>query len=75
MKTKEQLAEEYAEANNDCYTNDFYGFINGYESKEKQIKDKINALKSDLSDVLRPKLTKVEALKLKAQIEILEGLL
>ena len=26
----EKLAEEYAENENSCYTNDYYGFINGF---------------------------------------------
>lgn len=32
--TKEQvekMAKEYAEEQNDCYTNDYYGFIAGFE--------------------------------------------
>lgn len=29
-ETINKKAEQYAEENNDCYTNDFYGFINGY---------------------------------------------
>ena len=31
-QTKEQLAEKYAEENNSAYTNDYYGFIEGFNS-------------------------------------------
>lgn len=34
MKTKEQLAEQYAEEQNSAYTNDYYGFLAGYEAAE-----------------------------------------
>jgi len=30
MKSKEQLAEKYAEEQNSAYTNDYYGFMEGY---------------------------------------------
>jgi hypothetical protein len=32
MKTKEQLAEQYAEEQNSAYTNDYYGFLAGWEA-------------------------------------------
>lgn len=35
MKTKEKLAEQYAEENNSAYTNDYYGFIAGFEAATK----------------------------------------
>lgn len=34
MKTKEQLAEQYAEEQNSAYTNDYYGFLAGYEAAQ-----------------------------------------
>ena len=36
--TKEQLAEQYAEEQNSAYTNDYYGFLAGYEACEKLLK-------------------------------------
>ena len=44
MKTKEQLAEQYAEEQNSSYTNDYYGFLEGFSAKEEQIKEKIELL-------------------------------
>ena len=32
---KEKLAEQYAEENNSAYTNDYYGFLAGYEAATK----------------------------------------
>ena len=32
MKNKEQLAEQYAEEQNSAYTNDYNGFLAGYEA-------------------------------------------
>jgi hypothetical protein len=32
MKIKEQLAEQYANEQNSAYTNDYYGFLAGYEA-------------------------------------------
>lgn len=37
MKSKEQLAEEYAEEQNSSYTNDYYGFLAGYEACLKHL--------------------------------------
>jgi hypothetical protein len=60
-------------------TQNIFHFELGFSAKEKQIKDKLNHLKSDLRDVLQVKLTKVinteKASILRAQIEILERLL
>jgi len=36
-KTKEQLAEEYANECEDCYSNDYLGFIRGYDSRQPEI--------------------------------------
>jgi hypothetical protein len=33
---KEQLAEQYAEEQNSAYTNDYYGFLAGYEAGESK---------------------------------------
>ena len=39
MKNKEQLAEQYAEEQNSAYTNDYNGFINGWDSAVEKIKE------------------------------------
>ena len=36
-ETLEEAAKNYAEENDDCYTNDYYGFIKGAKWKEEQI--------------------------------------
>ena len=82
MKTKEQLAEKYAEENNSAYTNDYYGFIEGFNSAEKQtakiIKDLRNKYSSHLVEHQLPKLGKTinqeEVLKLKSKLELLTEL-
>ena len=33
--TKEQLAEQYAKEQNSAYTNDYYGFIAGFDAAQK----------------------------------------
>ena len=89
MKSKEKLIKQYLE---DCYgdfvddydTSDVeehfsYGLEIAEKEKNKQIKDKINALKSKLAEEKRQKLTKIinqERVKeLEAQIKILQSLL
>jgi hypothetical protein len=39
MKTKEQLAEQYANEQNSAYTNDYYGFLAGYNSAIEKVKE------------------------------------
>lgn len=39
-KTKEQKAEQYAKEQNSCYTNDYYGFLAGYEQALKDMEEK-----------------------------------
>ena len=81
-QTKEQLAEKYAEENNSAYTNDYYGFIEGFNSAEKQtakiIKDLRNKYSSHLVEHQLPKLGKTinqeEVLKLKSKLELLTEL-
>ena len=81
-QTKEQLAEKYAEENNSAYTNDYYGFIDGFNSAEKQtakiIKDLRNKYSSHLVEHQLPKLGKTinqeEVLKLKSKLELLTEL-
>jgi hypothetical protein len=34
---KEKLAEQYAEEQNSAYTNDYYGFLAGYEAATKHL--------------------------------------
>lgn len=89
MKNKHELAEEYAYNNMESFsTHPFYfndkeklqeTFVVGYETKEKQIIDKINALKSKLAEEKVKKLTKIinqERVKeLETQIKILQSLL
>ena len=78
-ETKEQLAEKYAEEQNSAYTNDYYGFIEGFRANkkitDKIILDTLNKLRSELSTVQRVKLTKIineEKVKLlESQIEVL----
>jgi hypothetical protein len=86
VKKKEQLAEKYAEEQNSAYTNDYYGFLAGFNSAEKenevnlkkQIKDLKNKYSSHLVDEQRVKLTKTinqeEVLKLKSKLEVLTEL-
>ena len=81
-QTKEQLAEKYAEENNSAYTNDYYGFIEGFNSAEKQtakiIKDLRNKYSSHLVEHQLPKLGKTinqeEVLNLKSKLELLTEL-
>lgn len=89
MKSKYELAEEYADNKMESFDlHPFYfndreklqeTFTVGYETKEKQIIDKINALKSKLAEEKRQKLTKIinqERVKeLEVQIKILQELL
>lgn len=35
---KHKLAEQYAEENNDAYTNDYYGFLEGFNTCEEILK-------------------------------------
>ena len=37
--TKEQLAEQYAEEQNSAYTNDYYGFLAGFEKAIERVKE------------------------------------
>ena len=46
MKNKEQLAEQYAEEQNSAYTNDYNGFINGWDSAVKKNKNSKNEVPS-----------------------------
>lgn len=46
MSRKEELATQYAEECQSCYTNDYYGFINGYEAAKKEYKEKISKIYS-----------------------------
>ena len=79
VEEKLELAEEYKEEALIKIKDLLEGYKNGYESAEKKIKDKINALKSKLTEEKRQKLTKTinqERVKeLEAQIKILQGLL
>lgn len=89
MKTKLILAENYCnkiyqEAVDDLmYAPDVFqskkDFMAGFDAKEKQIKDKLNALKSAKKELETPKLTKristEKIQKLNQQIEILESLI
>lgn len=79
MKSKYELAEEYTFKTGQDTEDVFISFIAGYETKEKQIIDKINALKSKLAEEKRQKLTKIinqERVKeLEVQIKILQSLL
>lgn len=76
---KEQLAEKYAEENNSAYANDYCGFLEGFNSAEKQtakiIKDLKNKYSSHLVEHQLPKLDKIinqeEVLKLKSKLELL----
>ena len=79
QETKEQLAEKYASEQNSAYTNDYYGFIEGFSANKKLtdkiILDSLNKLRSELSTVQRVKLTKIinqgKVKLLKSQIELL----
>lgn len=59
-ETKEQLAEKYAEEQNSAYTNDYYGFIEGFRANKKLtdkiVLDSLNKYKSNLSNEQIPKL-------------------
>ena len=63
MNNREKQAEIYAEEYNDCYTNDYHGFINGYDFAQKELEQKIanlyNKYNSQLKEENNPKLTKV----------------
>ena len=86
MKTKEQLAEKYAEEGIEIdipYSNGlYYGFLAGFNSAEKQtakiIKDLRNKYSSHLVEHQLPKLGKTinqeEVLKLKSKLELLTEL-
>lgn len=79
MKNKYELAEEYTFKTGQDTQDVFISFVVGYETKEKQIIDKINALKSKLAEEKRQKLTKTinqeRVEELETQIKILQGLL
>jgi hypothetical protein len=79
MKSKYELAEEHTFKTGQDTEDVFISFVVGYETKEKQIIDKINALKSKLAEEKRQKLTKTinqERVKeLEVQIKILQELL
>ena len=83
MKNKEQLAEEYAEENNSAYMNDYYGFLEGYNSAEKRfkkkIKDKYNHYNSKLKEATKTKLDRRDRteyiIKLEAKVELLKELM
>ena len=47
---KELDVERYTEENNDCYTNDYYGFLAGFSAQRKIIKDLIISLTNDKKD-------------------------
>ena len=63
-KTKEQLAEEYANECEDCYSNDYLGFIRGYDSRQPEIDRLKNIISGktfhDETEVLK---TEIDALK------------
>jgi hypothetical protein len=42
QKTLLEAAERYAEEKNDCYANDFSGFINGAKWQQEQDKNKFS---------------------------------
>ena len=76
MKSKYELAKKYRTTTPNQMYGDELGFVSGYETKEKQIIDKINALKSKLAEEKRQKLTKTinqERVKeLEVQIKVLQ---
>ena len=80
--SKEYLAEKYAEEENSAYTNDYYGFINGWNSSQKQnkkrLRDKYNHLNSLLRDEKYIKLTKIlnteKINKLQIEVNLLKQL-
>jgi len=53
-RTKEDYAKHYAEEENSAYTNDYYGFIAGYEQKQRHIKALIEYY-SDTLDLIEDK--------------------
>ena len=85
-QTKEQLAEKYAEEGIEIdipYSNGlYYGFLEGFNSAEKEIKKQIKDLKNKfgswLVEAQTRKLTKTinqeEVLKLKSKLEVLQEL-
>ena len=85
-QTKEQLAEKYAKEGVEIdipYSNGlYYGFLEGFNSAEKEIKKQIKDLKNKfgswLVEAQTRKLTKIvdqeEVLKLKAKLEVLQEL-
>ena len=85
-QTKEQLAEKYAEEGIEIdipYSNGlYYGFIEGFNSAEKEtakiVKDLKNKYSSHLVEHQLPKLGKTinqeEVLKLKSKLEVLQEL-
>lgn len=76
MKSKYELAEEYTFKTGQDTEDVFISFVVGYEIKEKQIIDKINALKSKLAEEKRQKISKIinqeRAKELEVQIKILQ---
>ena len=76
---KELDVERYTEENNDCYTNDYYGFLAGFSAQRKIIKDLYNKYNSQLKDEEHIKLTKTinteKVNKLKIKLETLKELL
>ena len=59
MKTKEKLAEQYAEEQNSAYTNDYYGFLVGYEKAEELFKPKWISVKEQIPDDERNVIIKI----------------
>lgn len=62
MNSKEKQAELFEKENNDCYTNDYYGFSSGYDLAQKEIRQKItdllNKYKSKLQEEIQKKISK-----------------
>lgn len=50
MNSKEQLAEQYADEQNSAYTNDYYGFLAGYEEGFAQGQPKWIDINTELPD-------------------------
>lgn len=79
MKSKEKLAEEYAEEQNSAYNNDYYGFIAGRNEKEKQIKNLYNGYNSQLKEATTSKMGRkeesYEVIKLRGKVELLKQLI
>jgi hypothetical protein len=62
MESKEKLAKQYAEELNSAYTNDYYGFLAGYNKCEELLKKYIEFIEEDSTFLSRKngKLTEEE---------------